>query len=59
MNKHILGLAVSALFVVATAQAENVDTPATIEIAGNVTGTPDTSASCTVNIIKSLVNLRL
>lgn len=57
MNKHILGLAVSALFVVATAQAEDVDTPATIEIAGNVTGTPDTSASCTVNISKSLVNL--
>lgn len=57
MNKHILGLAVSALLVVATAQAEDIDTPATIEIAGNVTGTPDTSASCTVNISKSLVNL--
>lgn len=57
MNKHILGLAVSALFMVATAQAEDIDTPATIEIAGNVTGTPDTSASCTVNISKSLVNL--
>lgn len=57
MNKHILGLAISALFVVATVQAEDIDTPATIEISGNVTGTPDTSASCTVNISKSLVNL--
>lgn len=57
MNKSILGLAVSAIFMVATVHAEDIDTSATVSIAGIVTGTPDTSASCTVNVSKALVNL--
>lgn len=55
MKKSILGLTVAALFMVTQVHAE--DTSATVQIAGNVTGTPDTSSSCTVNISKALVTL--
>lgn len=55
MNKSIIGLVVSTLFMVANVHAE--DTSAVVSIAGSVTGSADITASCTVNVSKTLINL--